>query len=156
MHRTYIMEISKAAHKDIPKLCDLLDLLFLQEAEFQPNRVLQTKVLEQIIDSPELGQILVLRDRRVPIGMINILFTISTALGGRVSIFEDIVIETSHRGRGAGSILLQAALDFAKSAGCLRVTLLTDQTNESAKRFYTRHGFTLSGMVPMRFLDFNR
>ena len=144
------MEITKATKEDIPELCELLGFLFAQEAEFQPDRSLQSAGLRKIIDFPEGGQILVVREGGSPLGMINLLFTVSTALGGRVAILEDMVVHPNHRGRGAGSKLLQAAIDFAKSVGCRRLTLLTDQTNKSGQRFYKRHGFTLSEMVPMR------
>ncbi|MCX6959104.1 MAG: hypothetical protein NTW91_02205 [Verrucomicrobia bacterium] len=33
----------------------------------------------------------------------------------------------------------------------LRITLLTDKLEESARSFYERHGFRQSGMVPMRY-----
>ena len=144
------MEITKATKEDIPGLCALLGLLFAQEAEFQPDRSLQSAGLQKIIDFPERGQILVLREGGSLLGMINLLFTVSTALGGRVAVLEDMVVHPDHRGSGAGSTLLQAAIDFAKSVGCRRMTLLTDQTNTSAQRFYQRHGFTRSEMVPMR------
>lgn len=144
------MEIAEAIEDDIPALCDLLGLLFAQEAEFQPDRALQSAGLCQIISFPERGRILVLREGDSLIGMVNLLFTISTALGGRVALLEDMVIDPEHRRSGAGSALLRAAIALAKSSGCRRVTLLTDQTNESAQRFYRRHGFRLSEMVPMR------
>ena len=146
------MEITKATKEDIPELQELLGLLFAQEAEFQPDRSLQSAGLQKIIDSPEHGQILVLREGGLLVGMVNLLFTISTALGGRVAILEDMVVHPDYRGNGAGSKLLQAAIDFAKSAGCRRITLLTDKTNEAAQRFYKRHGFGLSEMIPMRLL----
>jgi len=144
------MEITKATKEDIPGLCELLGFLFAQEAEFQPDRSLQSAGLREIIDFPERGQILVLRKWGSPLGMINLLFTVSTALGGRVAILEDMVVHPDHRGNGAGSKLLEAAIYFAKSVGCRRLTLLTDQTNRSAQRFYKRHGFIISKMVPMR------
>ncbi|MGH8602944.1 MAG: GNAT family N-acetyltransferase, partial [Gammaproteobacteria bacterium] len=81
---------------------------------------------------------------------VNVLFTVSTALGGPVALLEDMVVHPEYRGGGAGSRLLQAAINLAESSGCYRITLLTDRTNESAQRFYKRHGFTLSDMVPMR------
>jgi len=113
---------------------------------------LQSAGLQKIVDSPEHGQILVLRESGSLVGMVNLLFTISTALGGQVTILEDMVVHPDYRGSGAGSKLLQAAIDFAKSAGCRRITLLTDKTNEAAQRFYKRHGFGLSEMIPMRLL----
>jgi len=144
------MNISPATLSDIPQLCDLLELLFSEEAEFQPNRALQSAGLHQIIEDPDGGQILVLREGPSSFGMVNLLFTISTGLGGRVAILEDMVIHAAQRGSGAGSRLLQAAINVARSAECRRITLLTDRTNESAQRFYRRHGFTSSEMIPMR------
>jgi GNAT superfamily N-acetyltransferase len=144
------MRITPAGATDIPDLCQLLALLFAEEAEFRPDGTAQAEGLRQIITSPENGQILVLRDGQVAIGMVNLLFVVSTALGGRVAILEDMVVRPSHRGSGAGTTLLQAAIDVARQAGCRRITLLTDQANEPAQRFYERHGFSFSDMIPMR------
>ena len=146
------MNISPATVSDIPELCELLELLFSEEAEFHPNRAVQSEGLRQIMENPERGQILVLRNATSVIGMVNLLFTISTALGGRVAILEDMVIHPAQQGNGEGSRLLQAAINFARSTQCRRITLLTDCTNESAQRFYRRHGFSLSPMIPLRLL----
>lgn len=146
------MEVMRAGREDIPLLCEFLELLFTQEAEFQPDTAAQAEGLRQIIDFPERGQILILRDGTSPIGMANLLFTVSTALGGRVVLLEDLVVRPERRGCGAGSMLLRGAVDFAASAGCRRITLLTDRVNEPAQKFYMRHGFKLSEMVPMRLI----
>jgi ribosomal protein S18 acetylase RimI-like enzyme len=61
-----------------------------------------------------------------------------------------MVVDASCRGGGAGSSLLLAAIESARRAGCLRITLLTDTSNRLAQTFYARHGFVLSDMVPMR------
>jgi GNAT superfamily N-acetyltransferase len=144
------MTIRTATGVDIPALCDLLCLLFNQEAEFQADAAAQAAGLRQIIDAPELGRILVLCDGETVVGMVNLLFTVSTALGGRVAILEDMVVRPERRGGGAGSQLLRAAIELCRSANCLRITLLTDRSNQGAQGFYARHGFTLSDMVPMR------
>jgi len=146
------MEISQATVEDIPQLCELLALLFDQEAEFRPDSELQAAGLRQIIAFPERGRILALREGQSVIGMVNLLFTVSTALGGRVAILEDMVVRPDCRRKGVGSMLLKGAVAFAESAGCLRITLLTDAANASAQRFYRRHGFNTSDMVPMRLL----
>jgi GNAT superfamily N-acetyltransferase len=146
------METAIATSADIPQLCDLLALLFDQETEFRPDRKLQVEGLRQIIGFPERGEILVLREGTSIIGMVNILYTISTALGGRVAILEDMVVVPEERSRGAGSRLLKEAIALAKNRGCLRITLLTDRMNDAAQRFYGRHGFNVSPMIPMRLL----
>jgi len=144
-------QITLARIEDIPGLCELLGLLFTQEAEFKPDETLQSEGLRQIISTPDNGCILTLRDAdsRI-IGMANLLFTISTALGGRVALLEDMVIRPDARGKGLGTMLIQAAINQAKQSGCKRITLLTDHDNLAAQGFYQSQGFTPSAMLPMR------
>lgn len=145
-----MVETRFAELADIPALCRLLDLLFTQEAEFQPDRAAQQRGLESIIAQPELGQILVARQLDEVVGMVNLLYTVSTALGGRVALLEDMVIVPQMRGQGVGAALLEAAITHASQQACLRITLLTDADNHAAQAFYRKHGFVHSSMTPMR------
>jgi GNAT superfamily N-acetyltransferase len=147
-----VTTIENAVLDDIPQLCELLTLLFQQETDFQPDVEKQCRGLRWIIECPEVGGILVLREGPTVLGMVNVLYTVSTACGGRVAIVEDMVVRPGSRNRGLGSLMIRRAIEFAWAAGCLRVTLLTDRTNDSAIRFYQRHGFAPSGMVPFRLL----
>ena len=147
------MEISIATSNDIPKLCDLLDSLFDQETEFVPNRQAQTMGLAAIINGNEVGEILVARDDRGEIvGMLNLLYTVSTALGGRVALLEDMVVSSNRRGQGIGSELIKRAYKLAAERGCKRITLLTDMNNTNAHCFYKRNGFNQSSMIAFRML----
>ena len=146
------MNVSPATEADLPALCELLGLLFVQEAEFCPDLERQSAGLRSLLGRPEAGQILVLRDGPVVVGMVSLLFMPSTALGGRVAVLEDMVVRPNARGRGAGSRLLHAAVEFAQMAGCRRITLLTDADNAAAQQFYGRHGFKRSAMLPMRLM----
>jgi len=143
------MLIEQARVEDIAQLAALLRLLFSQEADFQPDLQKQERGLHTIIKSPEVGRIFVARDGDKVIGMVNLLFTISTAEGGPVCLLEDMIVHPDHRG-GTGSRLLQYAIDFARASGFVRITLLTDQTNAGAIQFYKRHGFTPSEMTALR------
>jgi len=144
------MHIEPASLADLPALDDLLTILFTQEAEFQPDHFAQRRGLELILADPAVGCILVARDAGRVVGMVNLLYTVSTALGARVALLEDMIVRPEARNAGAGAQLLQAAIAHARAAGCRRVTLLTDADNEAAQRFYRRHGFTGSPMVPLR------
>ena len=144
------MEFTTAISSDIPQLCTLLDALFAQEAEFKPDHGAQSRGLSAIIDNADVGDILVAHAAGQIIGMVNLLYTVSTALGERVAILEDMVTAPTHRGLGVGSKLLKYALEFAQDKGCKRITLLTDHDNESAHRFYQRHDFERSSMVTFR------
>jgi GNAT superfamily N-acetyltransferase len=135
---------------DIAVLSDLLSVLFSQEVEFTPNPEVQQKGLTRIITDPRVGTVLIAREADHIVGMVNLLFTISTALGERVALLEDMVVSPEVRGTGIGAKLLSEAISLARERGCKRITLLTDRSNEAAQRFYAKQGFVLSSMVPMR------
>ena len=143
-------EVEIATSADMTRLSELLTMLFAQEADFTPNEERQMSGLSRIVADPRIGHILVLRLNGEIIGMVNLLYTISTALGGTVAILEDMIVHPDHRSCGAGSRLLQGAIDFARQQGCLRITLLTDLDNSAAIRFYQRHSFSRSVMTPLR------
>lgn len=143
-------EINLATVSDTPALSALLSILFTQEAEFQPDTVAQQRGLNAILSDPAVGEILVARQNGQIVGMVNVLYSISTALGARVALLEDMVVVPAMRGSGLGSQLLAAAIKHAKQRGCLRITLLTDADNYAAQAFYQKQGFEKSSMIPLR------
>jgi GNAT superfamily N-acetyltransferase len=145
-----IKEISVAQTNDIDELIPLLTSLFTQDIEFEPDESKQKLCLKQIIQNPEIGEILVLKIDGKIAGMVSLLYSISTALGGKVAILEDMVIDKRFRKLRFGKELLEAAIHHAKRRNCLRITLLTDFDNDIAIRFYKQAGFQSSKMVPLR------
>ncbi|MBV8174664.1 MAG: GNAT family N-acetyltransferase [Verrucomicrobia bacterium] len=106
--------------------------------------------LRLILEQPSRGRIFVLRSASKIIGMINLLFTISTAEGGFVILLEDLIVTREFRRQGIGSELLKYGMEYAKQKGFLRITLLTDRISEGSLAFFEKHGFQRSDMVPMR------
>jgi GNAT superfamily N-acetyltransferase len=96
--------------------------------------------------------VFVLRRDRSIVGMINLLFTISTAEGGFVILLEDLVVHKGYRGHGYGSMLLDYAIEFARQKNFKRITLLTDRPELRSQSFFRKHGFYESPMLPMRLL----
>jgi len=143
-------EISIANMNDLPELIELLNDLFTQDIEFVPDLKKQKQGLEAIINNPEIGEILVLKGDGKILGMVSLLFSISTALGGKVAILEDMIIHQDYRKKGLGKELLNKAINFSKERNCLRLTLLTDFNNDVAINFYEHFGFKKSEMIPMR------
>lgn len=144
--------IEPATEEDLPALAELLYDLFTHESDFRPDQVKQMRGLRLIIEQPNRGRIFVLRSNPMDklMGMMNLLFTISTAEGGFVMILEDLIICQEHRGQGYGTELLNYALDFARKKDFRRITLLTERLDEPSKHFFHAHGFHESSMVPMR------
>lgn len=144
------MNLRIASLEDIPQLCRLLGILFSQEAEFEPNASLQETGLRKIIADREAGEIVLAEREGKVIGMVGLLYTVSTALGARVALLEDMIVDPTCRAAGIGGKLLEYALQISRQRGCVRVTLLTDANNLDAQRFYERFGFIKSAMLPMR------
>ena len=144
------ISVRPATVADLPELGDLLTLLFTQEADFQPDRARQERGLHLILAQPEVGLILCAAAGTHLAGMVSLLFTVSTAEGGRAAWLEDMIVRPEFRDQGVGKSLLQAAIAAGQAAGCTRITLLTDADNAPAMRFYARAGFQRSAMVPFR------
>ena len=146
------MHVLEATHADIPSLCALLEILFSQEAEFFPSVEKQKNGLELILNNEHIGKIFVLKHDERVIGMVSLLFSVSTALGAKVAWLEDMVVHPDFRGQACGSKLLSHAIEAAKKLTCKRITLLTDTDNIDAHRFYERLGFKGSSMKPFKVL----
>jgi len=142
--------IEPATEADLDELSEMLGGLFAQESDFRPDKDKQLRGLRLIFEQPSRGRVFVLRRDGAIVGMINLLFTISTAEGGFVILLEDLVIHKKYHGKGYGSKLLHYAIDFAKQKNFLRITLLTDRPENVAQAFFRKHGFAESSMIPMR------
>lgn len=144
------LEYGTATTKDLPQMVELLSVLFEQEAEFHPDAAKQKRALEAILANPALGRLFVAREGRQVVAMASLLYTISTAEGGKAALFEDLVVSPDYRNRGIGEALLKHVVAQARAEGVLRITLLTDMQNERAQAMYRRAGFVGSPMKPMR------
>jgi GNAT superfamily N-acetyltransferase len=144
------ISIRSAAVADIPQLCELLSVLFTMEADFKPDTGRQSRGLRLILEQPQIGSIYCATKGNSIVGMVSILFSVSTAEGARAAWLEDMIIHPDWRGKNIGKQLLNEAVKAVRSAGCTRITLLTDSTNRGAIRFYQQAGFIPSRMIPMR------
>ena len=142
--------VEPATIEDLPALTELVMELFAISGDFSPDRSVQEKGLQLILEQPNRGRIFVLRNNHRIFGMVNLLFTISTARGGFVLLMEDVVVHPAHRGQGYGTLLLQYVVDFAKLKNFKRITLLTDKISEESQEFFRKNGFEHSNMIPMR------
>jgi ribosomal protein S18 acetylase RimI-like enzyme len=145
-----MLTIRRALASDVPALTHLLGELFAEAAEFTPDADAQRRGLAAIISDPAAGTILVAEEHGRTVAMANLLYTISTAKGGRMGILDDLAVERELRGRGIGTRLLTAAVQAARDDGCLVLKLLVEHDNAAALSLYRRLGFESSALLPMR------
>lgn len=82
--------------------------------------------------APHLHTTLVVRDGRRPVGCAAI------EAYGTAGLLRSVAVEPSHRGRGLGARLTEAAIALARGRGIRTLYLLT----ETAGPFFARFGFT--------------
>ncbi|QUE52317.1 GNAT family N-acetyltransferase [Luteolibacter ambystomatis] len=142
--------VEPATIDDLPALTELVMELFAHSGDFSPDRGTQERGLQLILEQPNRGRIFVLRTDHRIIGMVNLLFTISTARGGFVILMEDVIVHPDHRGLGYGALLVEYVIEFARQKDFKRITLLTDRISAESQHFFQKHGFEYSNMIPMR------
>jgi N-acetylglutamate synthase-like GNAT family acetyltransferase len=142
--------VEPATIEDLAALTELVMNLLAASGDFTPDREIQERGLQLILEQPNRGRIFVVRNQDQIFGMVNLLFTISTACGGFVILMEDVVIHPDHRNQGYGKMIIDHVADFAKKKQFKRITLLTDRISAESQEFFKKNGFVHSNMIPMR------
>lgn len=62
-------------------------------------------------------------------------------LRDEAGFIHDLVVDPAHRGSGAGSQLLDAAIEWLRGRAMPRVVLWTAEQNVGGQRLFARHGF---------------
>jgi ribosomal protein S18 acetylase RimI-like enzyme len=121
----------------------------LSQTAVPPDR----KALAEIIAAPS-NTVLLARDRSNGgqiVGTLTLVtFRIPTAVRAWI---EDVVVDSSARGRGVGEALTEEAIRIAKLRGARTIDLTSRRSREAARRLYERVGFTIRDTNVYRFVS---
>jgi GNAT superfamily N-acetyltransferase len=105
-----------------------------------PEEVYESTFERLQLDGPyEPNGLLALLDGR-PMGLTHYLFQRHGWKVENVCYLQDLYVDASERGTGAGRALIEAVYAKADEAGCPMVYWLTQDTNEAGRRLYDRVG----------------
>jgi GNAT superfamily N-acetyltransferase len=105
----------------------------------EPSR--QEARIRDILDDPTGHAVLVAVDAGdAPIGWVHVMRQ-RYLEGDATAVVMGLVVDETHRSGGIGERLMLAAEDWARSAGCRRLTVRSRVTRERAHAFYRRLGF---------------
>lgn len=76
-----------------------------------------------------------------PVGFTQLYPSFSSVSLGRIFVLNDLFVHEQGRRKGAGSKLISAAVEFARSLGAIRLTLSTATTNATAQALYESVGW---------------
>ncbi|MGZ5094954.1 MAG: GNAT family N-acetyltransferase [Burkholderiales bacterium] len=115
--------------------------------------ILDRDALAEVIAGPS-NTVLVARDRehggKVVGTLTLVIFRIPTALRAWI---EDVVVDSSARGRGVGEALTQHALRLATERGAQTVDLTSRRSREAARKLYEKVGFNLRDSSVYRYVS---
>jgi GNAT superfamily N-acetyltransferase len=132
--------IERATIDDLPKLLPLVAAyrrFYRQESDPGAERDF---VARRLADGSSIAFVAFAEGRRA-IGFVQMFPTYSTVRLGPALILEDLFVEPSARGAGAGALLLERAITHAREIGATGMFLETAIDNASAQRLYERAGW---------------
>jgi ribosomal protein S18 acetylase RimI-like enzyme len=145
------VNIRKALLDDVTPIAKLLGELFAIEDDFSVDVEKQIQGLELLLEIDNC-RVLVAEISGQVIGMITMQSLISTAMGERVGLIEDVIVTHDFRGQGIGKQLLTTIIEESKQLGYTRLSLAADKRNERSIRFYQTFGFETSNMGVLYYL----
>jgi ribosomal protein S18 acetylase RimI-like enzyme len=83
----------------------------------------------------------VAQDAEVPAGFAQLYPSFSSISLARIFILNDIYVPEQWRQRRVGSLLIEAAVEYARSLGAARLSLSTAVTNQAAQALYQSAGW---------------
>jgi ribosomal protein S18 acetylase RimI-like enzyme len=155
--------VRSATPADLPKIGHLGALLVEVHYDFDPQRFLAARpgtpagyasFIGTQLDDPDKA-VLVADDNGDVIGYAYAAVEgyDYMALRGPAGVLHDVIVDSKHRGRGVGRLLIDAALGFFRSRGMPRVVLATAEQNEAAQRLFASMGFRRTMIEMTRELD---
>jgi GNAT superfamily N-acetyltransferase len=136
------MGIRRAALPDVPQLLALVRRYWEFEG-IAPFQALRTElVLEGLLTQEGRGAIWVADEDGGLKGYLILVFVVSVEHGGLMAEVDELYVCEGQRERGTGGALLDACEAELRRRGCVRLQLQLGLTNEAARGFYTRRGFT--------------
>ncbi|HJE19609.1 MAG TPA: GNAT family N-acetyltransferase [Aliicoccus persicus] len=134
----------EAVEQDLESIVKMLsdDLLGSKRERYElPLPSSYVKAFKAIETDPNNELVVVNYEHKI-VGVLQITFTpYITHQGGWRATVEGVRISSDVRGMGAGSQMIEYAIQRAKERECHLIQLTTDKQREDALRFYERLGF---------------
>jgi GNAT superfamily N-acetyltransferase len=133
-----------AGASDVPRIVELFEHGSLVQGKEDPADLAPyTSALAEITRGA--GDVLVAEIDGEVVGVCQlIVFRHLQSKGGLCAEVESVHVHPDRRGQGIGRFLMGAAIDRARSLGCYRVQLTSNNVRPEAHRFYAALGFEAS------------
>ncbi len=94
----------------------------------------------------ERGAILVAEEDGIILGTVTISYNLAIRYSGEYCQLEELIVDSEARGKNAGGLLVQGAVETAKARGCAEMGLYLLESTEGNRPFYEKYGFKGVGL----------
>jgi GNAT superfamily N-acetyltransferase len=135
------MLIRFASTEDAAAIASLVERYWEFESIEGFDRLRAATLLAQLISEPQRGTCWVAEANGRLCGYLLAVFVFSLEHGGLMAEIDEVFVSEEFRSAGLGSLLVTRAERDLAERGMARLQLQLGVHNESARRFYQRHGF---------------
>jgi GNAT superfamily N-acetyltransferase len=128
--------------RDVPALLALLEAYWQFEALPNFDAARLGSLLRRLLAEPEMAAAWITADSDGPVGYLVAVYVFSLEKGGLTAEIDEFFVLPRGRRHGAGTELLRAAEAEFLSRGCTSVALQLARSNDSAREFYLRRGYS--------------
>lgn len=137
-----MIETRKLSSQDIGILIPMIKEYWAFEGipGFDPQAIAEQ--LTRLLSCPQLGSGWGALENEEPVGYLLLVYVFSLEHLGLTAEVDEFFVGREFRGRGVGTALLATARKEAVLAGCESISLQVASSNDMARAFYLRHGFS--------------
>ena len=139
--------IRNARFEDIDAILSLFKSLIDFEDDFTFDEKKHRAGFLSMMNDPDRCCVLVAESKGSLIGLCTLQLHFSTAMGGRVGIFENFVVDQQVRSQGIGRLLMEAAESWGAEHQVLRYDLQVDMDNDAAQVLYQKNGWIKTNLA---------
>ena len=135
--------ISRASVEEVPLVAPLYDA-YRQFYEQESDMDLATRFLSERLAADESVVLLAVEEETgSAAGFVQLFPSFTSIAADRIWILNDLFVNPDFRRMGLGRSLMNAAKEFAKSTGAVRIGLMTAHTNTQAQALYEDLGYVM-------------
>lgn len=91
------------------------------------------------------GEVLVADEGGTLLGIATVSYNLAIRYAGEYAQLEELIVEPAARGKNVGGLLVQTAVDRARTRGCAEFGLYLLESTEHNRPFYEKYGFEFIG-----------
>lgn len=131
--------VRPAVAEDKARCLSLVEMLIGRGVD-RPGREVFDALLSQ-----DRGAVLIAEENEDILGVATISFNLAIRYGGEYCQLEELIVDGAARGKNAGGILVEAAIETARTRGCPEMGLYLVESTEGNRPFYEKYGFEFFG-----------